>query len=98
MLGSMTTFTYPQKLTPAQFAALKASLVSQKANIIGPDTGLTIKGFHNVDFLANFTAATGSLSISIVKKHGLSDLATDEDIQKKVTDAISEALIPPKAV
>ena len=93
----MTTFTIPQKLTPVQFATLKASLVSQKANVSGPDTSLSIKGFHGIDFLANFTPSTGWLSIEIVKKHGLSELASDEDIQKKVEAAISEALLPAKA-
>ena len=91
----MTTFPVP--LTPTEFATVKAALVSQKAKITGPDTALAISKFHDVDFLGNFTppvppAPKGSLQISIVKKHGLSELASDEDIQKKVEAAISEAL------
>jgi hypothetical protein len=94
---NMTTFTYPQKLTPVQFSSLKANLQSQKANVSGPDTALSIKNFHGVDFLANFAApvssnAAGSLAISIVKKHGMSELASDADVQKKVEQAIAEVV------
>jgi hypothetical protein len=91
----MTTFSIP--LTPSEFATVKADLIKQKAKISGPDTALAISKFHDVDFLGNYTApvppnAKGSLQISIVKKHGLSELASDEDVQKKVGVAIAQAL------
>jgi hypothetical protein len=80
-------FTLPQKLTPAQFTALKGKLSEDKATtVMGNDSNLSISG-HGINATAIFDAQTGELSVTVINKPWL--LSVNE-IQTKLEQEVQE--------
>jgi hypothetical protein len=90
-------FLVPQTITPAQFATLKASLVSQKAKVSGPDSNLSISNFHGIDATAVYNPVNSQLVIVVTGTHGIeAHLASSATIEAHINKAIADALSPKK--